>query len=477
MAEDWEQYAVNADTDWEQYAVTDKSASSGAVDATLGTAAVAGAGAAAYGVKKFAEPFVQRGPVRAEFEQFRQQLGMPKGVSPELITQTIASKAPQIRSETTQTAAQIRSQGMASVNQLKQSLKDFDNTVLNTSVERLAGTVKEGYPQFLSKGYGAYEAGLNAAEDIMSKQNVSFSGTDFKSVIDKTLQYAEKKGYLDNQIKPLKKLSSDLGRGAAGLVNEKGQPLTASKISLIKAKGNLTNIASTGKLPSDVVRILRENWGTMLEKVAPDEAKAMLKSINQNYKPFAEVRNKMAGIIDPRTGQADTSKLYNYLKSYATKQQDTGVRRVMEILQKDIPDAQKQFSELTKLKGSRTALARAPQETQIKMQQRLDALYKEASVKIQEAQQWTAKARQSQDLLNQLDKRVAKRVGAVKGAAKVGAGIAGLKYFGHLFNALPFVSEGVRALNNSEELQGMSPEQIFLEWRKQNDPTFQAGAI
>lgn len=463
MAEDWEQYAVNADTDWEQYVVTDKPASSGAVDATLGTAAVAGAGAAAYGIKKFAEPFVQRGPVRAEFEQFRQQLGMPKGVSPELITQTIASKAPQIRSETTQTAAQIRSQGMASVNQLKQSLKDFDNTVLNTSVERLSGTVKEGYPQFLSKGYGAYEQGLQAAEAALSAKQIPISAQDFnQEVLQKTLNFARSKGFLDDQLKDLTDLAGKSTRGDIGL---------------IKAKGQLTSLGLQGKLPDSVMRVLRENWGSYLEKIAPDDVKKTLSEINTNYKPFAEVRNKMAGIIDPRTGQADTSKLYNYLKSYATKQQDTGVRRVMEILQKDIPDAQKQFSELTKLKGSRTALARAPQETQIKMQQRLDALYKEASVKIQEAQQWTAKARQSQDLLNQLDKRVAKRVGAVKGAAKVGAGIAGLKYFGHLFNALPFVSEGVRALNNSEELQGMSPEQIFLEWRKQNDPTFQAGAI
>ena len=421
----------------------------------VGDAVVAGAAGVglAYGAKKIIEPHMKRRALHQGFEEWRQQLELPKGQSPDLITQRIQDRVGDAKTTYANKAGEVKLRTKQASARLQQTLSEFDQTVLKSSVESLTGSVKEGYPKFLQSGYNNYEQGLSAAEDNLSKQGINYRGSEFKNnIIDKTISYAKSKGYQPGQYVALTNLKEGLEDG---------------NISLTRAKGLVTTLGLEEKMPNNLMRVLRENWGGELERIAPKEVQVQLKDLNSKYKPFAEVRNALSGVIDPTTGQADTTKLYRYINTYATTQKETGISRVMEILQKDIPDVGKRFESLKNVKNRRQALVNAPGKAQVYQQQRLQELFTEAQEKLATAQQWARKAEEANDRLGVLNKTIGKQKGVAGQAVRAGAAGAGLR---RIFSAAPMLGIGsdvMSAITNSQDLKGMTNEQVYAEWLKQ----------
>lgn len=419
--------------------------------AAVGIPALLGAKA----LRRFIQPFSQKAPIEQQFESWRQQLGLQKGQSPEFITGRIQERVPDIKTEYANKVQTVKSTSKLAVDRLTKNINDFDQTILKSSVEDMTNMTKTAYPKFLENGYGAYEQMLSANEDALVAKNISFSGEDFKTnVINKTINYAKSKGYQPDQIAPLQKLGKGIKEGS---------------ITLTRAKGHITTLASQEKLPNNLIRVMRENWGSELERVAPPEIQASLKAGNSAYKPFAEVRNALENVIDPRTGQADNVKLYGYIKKYATTQQETGISRVMDILKKDFPEVGKGFEKLKGVAVRRQARVDAPLKAKINQSQRLQSLFKEAQQKLQSAQSWAKKAEEANDRLDVLNARIGKRKNVARAYVRTGSG-TGIS--SRLMGAMPIMgiaSDAMNAIGNTEQLKGMSNDQIFMEWMKQQN--------
>lgn len=354
-------------------------------------AAAAGAGAA------FAKPWFANLPLNKQLDALRKEYGLAKGTSPEFVAKRVKEA----------TKAQLKEAQIQAKAQFTQA-KAAAQAKVDASIGDTAQHLKANYSEWEKAGYVNYGHGLSEIEGMIADSGKGIPSTGYvNEVIDRTMRYAEKRGYLEKDIAPLKALSQQLG------ANEDFSTLT-----LTQAKGYLTSLGNEGSLSDNLLRVMRENWGTYLEKVAPAKAASSLKLLNEAYQPFAQTRNALSRVVDQSTGAADTSRLVGYIKSKINNPVNTGLETMVKTLSEGNPLA----PAMPGIKEKFASLQAAKQE--------------HAAIKMPEAK---ASAIPDVDqLVNRIgvnSGKIGGRIGAVKTAVKWAT--IGKFLGGHLLNVAP----------------------------------------
>ena len=164
---------------------------------------------------------------------------------------------------------------------------------------------------------------------------------------------------------------------------------------------------------SNTSAILREQWGNFLEKKAPKEAAEYLKDLNGKFKPFAQAREAITKIADPKTGEFNTKKLNEYFLNYAKKNIDNGTSKLIGILNGDVKsiatpmqEVSPRFDKLQAAIDVRGRIGKNIQNIQLDSLQNINSLKQQASAEIDKILAWKAKASQLNSKLNMLNNKI-----------------------------------------------------------------------
>lgn len=273
----------------------------GMATAAIGIPAITGYKA----LKTYREPFRARNLALEPLRQAKTDLGITGRLRPEDLPKFVSSKI------------------KASDIDLKAKLKEIDNLGM-LSAEETSNVLMKQFPEWKQSGYQAYRKGLTSFEDLMTQSGKSFSPKSFNDdFIIKTIQDSIKEGVPETALTKLSKFSKDMAR-------KKGY--YTENLPFTQAKGNFNELVT--ELPVKAQYKMVENWGKFLENNAPPEILADFKSLQGNYKQFAEVRNRLSEMIDTDTGMLNPMKLNKYLYTSIKTKFDSGVKNLFDFLNK-----------------------------------------------------------------------------------------------------------------------------------------------
>lgn len=313
----------------------------------LGGGAIAGAG---YGIKKGYE-FFRQPKVRTELKGIKEQLlDIQRQIPSSLETtqETYGSKIGLIQpyQKTIEgTEPSFIPQKLNQVSQgLKQQLNAFDETLISLNAKDLADTIKTNYPIWIKSATDTYGTGLDQLDAYF--QNKPITAKVYANLLDDTINILYKKGVPINQIKPLEVLRN-------GIV-----PSNEIIIPFQQAKGNISALVNQDPYNA-TSGVLREKWGGFLEKNAPKEISEKLGQMNRQYQKFAQARTQLSRVVDPQTGEFNTSRLNNYLVKYTKQRVDEGIVDLMKILgegselTKPVSGVKEKFGALSAMRAKR----------------------------------------------------------------------------------------------------------------------------
>jgi hypothetical protein len=327
VSENWDNYVVSGDTsskkgggdNWDSYIVSDQkptaqvtqSAPTADIMAGLAGAGIAaGAGYGAYkGIKKgldwYNAPKVERNQLVDVVKKMQKDVGVEGRLyqTPKLVNTKIQDLS----------------------NVLKQKVSDFDKLAM-LDTEKASATILKEYDNWKSQGYSAYKQGLDEIDTQLKSSGVKISAQDFNNnVIKKTLDDAIKAGVPEENLKKLIQMREN------NAVAPKGKQFS-KMIKFSQAKGFVDEVAKS--LPTKAQYKITENWANFIENSAGKDIAPKMKELNSNYRQFAEVRNRLADMIDTSTGELNPTKLNKYLYDYTKGKFDNGVSKMYEFLEK-----------------------------------------------------------------------------------------------------------------------------------------------
>lgn len=415
MADDWEQYVVkDSKDDWEKYAEpvqpiksNESSLANNAAMVGLGAAGAAGIGWAA---NKMIQPAarIERRNILKELNNMQAQAGIP-GTEPAYLPKDLTLAQQQINVAKSNKVNNIRTQQDVAIKSLKNKIEAFDNSLLNTQVSDLSEHIKTQAPEFFKSASKNYADGLNTIDGMFKEADYRFSNTDIeKNVVGKALDTAKAQGIPDDELKPLMKAIDSL-QGQSKLLNSKGKPLT-SEMSFSNAKQVISNAMKDDPF-SPSSSILRETWGQYLEKNSPPKAAEYLRSLNKSFQTFAQAREALKKIANPKTGEFDTKALNKYFQDYAKKNIDNGTENLMNLLSGKTPSVASpmdmgKFSELQGMAGVRKEQIGKLRGMQLDTPEKINAVKQQAGQEIEKILQWRKKASELNSRLNVLNDKI-----------------------------------------------------------------------
>ena len=363
------------------------------------TAALAAGGAAVMGAKegisKFREPYVQKKSLTGELQGMQKQLGI-EGTEAIYIPKKISELQQTSKQKYAGLASEYKNQANSAINTLKQRLNNLDNKVLTTNADDLAMTIKSGFPAFSKSASQGYKAGMDAIELFLQDKGITVSPVKFTmDVLDKTIGQAREAGYSEDQVQQLLRVKEAI----TPRVNEAGMLDPEQPFSFTKAKGLIKNITQNEPW-SGTSSMLRENWGEFLETNLPPEASKQLKLLNQSYKPFAEARNTLIKLSNPKTGEFDTKGLTRYFVDYAKKGMDNGATNLMQLvgegsnLVSPIEGVKEKFGELGQIRTERTGIKEAIPKVQANLASKIQEISQQAEQELKKFTDWKTKAQE-----------------------------------------------------------------------------------
>lgn len=398
-----------------------------ALSVAIPAAAVAGVGALGNAIIQ-PKARMERNAVMKEIKGMQGQFGL-QGTEPDFLPKQLVTIQQQAANTAASNINRVKYNQEQSLGQLSKQLKDFDSTILNSTVEDLSSHIKSNHADFLKTASENYAKGLDNVDTLFKNSKVKFSNYDIESnVIDKAIATAQAQGVSESSLKPLLNAKSALQSTAS--VHPKNFSFSNVKTVIVNAMKDDPH--------GNTSAILREQWGNFLEKKAPKEAAEYLKDLNGKFKPFAQAREAITKIANPKTGEFDTKKLNQYFLDYAKKNVDNGTSKLMGILNGDVKSiaspiegVSNKFDKLKATIDVRGRIGKNIQDIQLDSPQQINALKQQASAEIDKILAWRAKASQLSSKLRVLNDKIPSLNPAVAVGKAIGKAVApGLRFLG-----------------------------------------------
>jgi len=474
----WEKYGATKEEDIPKWVPKSKQQEMKDLlkEGAITTGALATGGATVIGAKaafqKLREPYIQKKAITGELQGMQKKLGI-EGTEAVYIPKKIGELQRATKQKYSDIELGYKNRAVSAVNTLKQNLNTLDNKVLTTKADDLAMTIKSGFPGFARSASQGYKAGMDAIEGFLADKGITISPIKFGTdVIDKTIESAREAGYPEENIQQLLRVKEAI----TPKINEQGMLEPEVSFSFGKAKGLISNITKNEPY-SGQSSMLRENWGDFLEKNLPSEASAELKLLNESYKPFAEARNAIIKLSNPKTGEFDTKGLTNYFLNYAKKNIDNGAKNLMELIGEGsnlvtpIGGVKEKFEELGQLKIQRVGIKEAIPKIQANTQVKLQEISARAEKELNNFTVWKSKAEELISKLKVQEGRIENR-NVIARAFKTITGLGKIAPFlsisTQIFDAINYAQDPEGYLYQMETGQQMPPEGEQREkWKRQ----------
>jgi hypothetical protein len=307
--------------------------------------------------------------------------------------------------------------------QLGNDLADFDNQVLNKTVEDFGLELKKTFPKVVNTTYDNYTKKLNEYQGILEKKGMTLKASDFAdSVLNKTGIDAIKLGVPEAELGKLFSLRDVL----------KSTYRDDTSLTLSHLKGNVDALAAD--LPKAAAIRLKDNWGEFMHSKAKGivpEFDAMQK----DYVPFANMRNSIYD--EMQGGEFDTVKVNKMMYGYANGKAVNDINNTVKLMAEGnnivtgMPEIKPAFEKLQGVISARKTIessGKALIEGKGLQAESSMARINEINTKIQEsklnAMKWTDKAEQLLSEQAQIATKYPHRAGGVGKAIMKTANVA-----------------------------------------------------
>jgi len=387
----------------------DKTKAKGKINPLLGNMVLGAAGVGAVGLgaaafnkaksafENYRQPFNTRNALVEQLVNEQNQLGLA-GQQIYNVPKEYDKRISQVKADKQLQLNQYNLRSAEATKKLTQRLDDFNAQVLNKNLDETTYLIKTQSPQFLKNASDGYASGLKLSEDIMQSRGVKLNTLKFDSdVIEKTLAQL-KDSIPEEKLSALKPMLRN--------VTEAERPLTISQ-----AKSYFNQVAKD--LPPQAQIKLSENWGIFLEQNAPKEVGVVLKTLNKEYQPIIQLREKLNSLSKNKFGEFDDAGIYRFLKDYVKKEQDLSTQSLLKLLEEGnnltsgIEGVGKNIQAVKQAGAKSAGLEKAIQQTGISKQARLREINLQAKAKIDQltslqnkATQLVEKTKVAQKLVN-----------------------------------------------------------------------------
>lgn len=301
-------------------------------DVAIGAGAVAGAGAAVYGLGRYINaPNRMIKPIEKQLEGIaRTQIGKQVATSdlPELLT----AKYRQFQADTIKPSMDAINQNHKIQSaEIRNNRNLFDQRVVNPAVDATAKHIADNYKVFTNSGYQSYRNAQNAIESIIEQTGQSLRSEDIaNNLFGKTLNDSIQRGVPEHLLSKLKKLASSF-ETEGSIVDLLGNKMNTSEpIPFSQIKGNVAYLLK--ELPDGARHALADNWSAYMGQYVPEQARGIFDNMQQQYAKFAPARNALFDLIDRQSGSFDTKKLSNRLRNFIKTNQDAGLTDLLGVL-------------------------------------------------------------------------------------------------------------------------------------------------
>jgi len=438
--------------------------------------ALGGAGAIGAG-KWMLQPAVDLYGVNKEAGKLKRELGIHRNVGigdiPKQIGLLRQEKITPIKDRITN----VKLASQKAVLNAKNQLNQFDNAIVNNSIDEVAQVIKSGSRDWLNSGYSSYGTGIKDCAELLKDSGVEITTQTYLSkVIEPVLENARNAGIPEEKLQYLINVKNKLTKQYQVRARNLGKAefnLTKSApdvINLQQAKGYIDNVDNF-RLKHSLV----DKFGNMLEELAPEGSvvKITISDLNSAYKPFKEVSNSIYKMIDPNTGVFDDTKITKWYKDYIKTAQDTSKQNVLRMLGEEtkgvtpIGGLSPLVKNLENIKTQRQGLVQAiPQLTAQKVNQ-LEDLGSQLQKEVSRYAKLSQKA-------EELASRAKGAKGKLLGRA-ITAGVLGGRSMISNFLKLPLSGKVTSALPIAQTAT-MIP-QAYEAWKMRNEPLQQLQAF
>ena len=216
--------------------------------------------------------------------------------------------------------SQIKTKISVANETLKSQLSNVDK-LAGIEAQTASDIIIKNKSQWEQSGYKAYRQGLDSLDSKTDFGRSAFKEQVLKKAIDSSIV----EGVPENSLKSLKLLYDEI------------KP--EGKMPFSQAKGYFNS--SIDKLPPKAQYQLADKWGDFASKNLPQESLGEFGQLQNNYKEFAKVRNKLSQMIDPKTQELSPNKLNKYFMDNAKSNLDNGVKQLIDYLNQDNAIAKK----------------------------------------------------------------------------------------------------------------------------------------
>jgi hypothetical protein len=202
---------------------------------------------------------------------------------------------------------------------LNDVLSDFDNSVLNKTVEEFGLELKNKFPKLVNQTYKNYGNSLDEFTAILDKANKGLFPKAFSNeVIEQTIKDSIVAGVPQEKLGKLLSFRDTFS-------SEYSNSFAPLKVGHLK--GNVDSLSVD--LPQAAAIKLRDNWGKFLSNNAP-EIESPFHTIQKDYSKFANMRDSLYGAIDG--GEFDRSKMNKLLFDFAKSKAETGLTDSIKLM-------------------------------------------------------------------------------------------------------------------------------------------------
>jgi len=204
---------------------------------------------------------------------------------------------------------------------LSQRVDDLNKTVLTKNFDELAVMVKTGAPQLFDDVSNTYAETLKSYDGIMKDNKVSFTNKDVAKLLGDVKDKAIRNGVPENRLAFFSKLEEGLNPAKVDVTK---------KLSFSNTKSLVDNALRNSD--KETTYVIRELWGDLLEKKAPQEVSKDFKLLQSKFKNFAEARNKLNAVARMPSGEYDMEGLRKYFANYADNMAQTDKKNIINLL-------------------------------------------------------------------------------------------------------------------------------------------------